>query len=272
MLSLLERALPVAIAEEDGILPGIIALSMAVHARIERRHEDALVHLENVYQAHFAHGYQWGTASARYYKGETLRDLGAVDDAAEAYREALERYASRTDGWGLGATISGAAMLAVARDQPELAVRFFGAASTWLKRVGAFLPPTELAVYDAAKARLRGLLGEDAYAIAWQEGQAIEIEASVAEVGDYLAGFSQPPVPDAAPAITPGAQAAYDQLTPRQREAATLYAREPNVRKVADAMHIQESSARDLLEQVVKRWELTGLKSITPKVWELGFP
>jgi predicted ATPase/DNA-binding CsgD family transcriptional regulator len=273
MSELLQRALPIAVADEDdAILSGIITLTMAVHARIERRYEDALAHLERTYQEHFSLGYQWGTASARYYTGETLRDLGDTAGAAEAYLEALERYASRTDGWGLGAAISGTAMLAVEREQLDLAVRFFGMASTWLKRVGAFLPPTELAVYDDAKAHLRGRLDEDDYAAAFQAGQELELEASVTEVSEYLRDFSKPSVPDAAPVITPSVQAAYDQLAPRERQAAVLLARGNSIKEVAAKMGIRYDSAHKLLAKVQEKWGLGSHTAIIAKVHELGFP
>jgi hypothetical protein len=88
------------------------------------------------------------------------RDIGARDLVAES----LESLA-----W-----------VAAAREQPERATRLGGAAGALREALAAPLWPEQRAGHDRAVQAMRAALGEDAFTVAWAEGQALTLEQASA--------------------------------------------------------------------------------------------
>jgi predicted ATPase/DNA-binding SARP family transcriptional activator len=86
-----------------------------------------------------------------------------------------------------GPTLDAVAALACTGDQPQLAVRFFGAAQSWLVAASrARRDPADQAEYDQYTEQARAALGAAAYAAAWAAGHALPLADSFAEALAYL--------------------------------------------------------------------------------------
>jgi hypothetical protein len=71
--------------------------------------------------------------------------------------------------------------VAVTRGQAERAARLGGAAQAAREVLGLPLEPYEQAGQEQARAALRAALGEERFAVAWAEGQALSVEQALAE-------------------------------------------------------------------------------------------
>ena len=82
---------------------------------------------------------------------------------------------------GIVSYLNGMAEIAGVEGQPERLVRLFGAVTPLHGRYGVSLYPAERAAYERQLSAARVQLGEDAYAAAWAEGQALTLEQAIAE-------------------------------------------------------------------------------------------
>lgn len=82
---------------------------------------------------------------------------------------------------GMAMAIEELALVARAHARHVEAARLFAAAQTLREAIGAPLPPADHVRYDRAVAGVRAGLGEQAFAAAWAEGQAMALEQAVAD-------------------------------------------------------------------------------------------
>jgi predicted ATPase len=119
--------------------------------------------------------------------GNSLNSLGGVEDAEANYSRAGRRYAeSLAVRWDLGdrrgvaESLTGMARAAMASGRAERAVRLFGTADGLIRALGATLL---FGVQPASEDELSGArhsLGDEAFAAAWAEGQAMTLEQAIA--------------------------------------------------------------------------------------------
>lgn len=164
-------------------------------------------------------GHRTGIAWAAYRKGAILADLGRYTEAAailqrsladfeemttmvglamchtkltsitlaqghtpEAWSHAargLEYYQALENQMGLGLGLEHVAMLVI-EQHTSLAVWLFGCAETQLATRRSQMAPIDRPHYEHALAIARAQLGEEAFAVAWAEGQAMPLEQAVA--------------------------------------------------------------------------------------------
>jgi non-specific serine/threonine protein kinase len=84
--------------------------------------------------------------------------------------------------------LEGLAAVAVAQGQPERAARLFGAVEALRAAMGYPLPPVQRAEHERSIAAVRAALGEATFAAAWAEGQAMPLEAAVADALNQAPG------------------------------------------------------------------------------------
>ena len=111
-----------------------------------------------------------------------LRILGDFLLAREMQSESLILCKDLGDLMGVAAGLEGMASVKLASvrgQKPETqdaaarwAARLWGAAWSLRQRVGAPLPSEEQGEYDGAAAQVRSILGDDAFAVAWEAGGA----------------------------------------------------------------------------------------------------
>jgi predicted ATPase/DNA-binding XRE family transcriptional regulator len=123
----------------------------------------------------------------------SLVNLGSVahkrgDDilARERYREALELLDSVQNKSALANTFEDIAATIAALGDPARAARLFGAADALRTTLRSPLFPAERAEYEAELARVRVMLGDDAFDVQWRIGASNTLERALEEARETL--------------------------------------------------------------------------------------
>src|SRR5579884_1184708 len=136
--------------------------------------------------------------------GELVCDQGDYAAARDYLVESLQLCRQLNAKFFAAATLDSMAVLYEAQGQTERAVRFFAAAQALSESISYSRPPLEQEKLDRALETLRSLLGEEAFASAWEQGRAMPLDqAIVAASEDESAGNDHPiqaPQPSARPA------------------------------------------------------------------------
>jgi tetratricopeptide (TPR) repeat protein len=152
----------------------------------------------------------WRKRGDRVYLGVTLTNLGAatrargeLDRSSSVYRESLSVIHEIGDIEGIVYSLNGLAGLALDRGQLMPAARLLGAASALAEAISLVIfERIDREQVERDTAEVRRLLGETAFADAWNAGRALPPEAAVAEA---LALGNEPtqPAPVTEPAPNP---------------------------------------------------------------------
>jgi non-specific serine/threonine protein kinase len=118
-------------------------------------------------------------ASALVILGNFARLEGDLGRAAMFYREGLLHARDLGPVWGIGRALLGIAHVATG-EQPEVAVRLFGAAEAHHEAAGLLVFATPRAELAQAAGRLRAELGEAAFAASWAAGRTLPLGAAIA--------------------------------------------------------------------------------------------
>jgi predicted ATPase/DNA-binding XRE family transcriptional regulator len=108
------------------------------------------------------------------------RALGDYERAKQLYRESLSVRRAFVDKFGFALCFEGLAVVAAAEGQPSRAARLFGAAQRLHEASGTPVYFVNRTAYDRTVADARAALGEEAFATAWAEGRAMELDDAVA--------------------------------------------------------------------------------------------
>jgi hypothetical protein len=123
-------------------------------------------------------------------RGVVAETQGELERATDLYREALTLAQQVSAPLVEAFALSSLAGMAARQGQPARAARMWGAASALRDAIGTRLPLEEEERFAGPVAAVRELLGEDAFAAAWEEGRAQPLDQVVAEalaVGNELA-------------------------------------------------------------------------------------
>jgi tetratricopeptide (TPR) repeat protein len=123
-------------------------------------------------------------------RGVLAEAQGELERAADLSQEALVLVQEIGNLVVLGFTLSSLADIAARKGKAASAARMWGAASALRESIGAPLPLEEEERFAGPVAATREVLGEDAFAAAWEEGRAQPLEQVVTEaltLGNELA-------------------------------------------------------------------------------------
>jgi tetratricopeptide (TPR) repeat protein len=123
-------------------------------------------------------GHKMNIAIALNNLGKIAREQGDTQAAGALHRESLRIRVELGDKGGYPWSLEAFARLAALMD-PERAARLWGAAESLRESLGWPLSPNEHPEYDRALASAREALGEEAFAGAWAEGQALTLEEAI---------------------------------------------------------------------------------------------
>jgi tetratricopeptide (TPR) repeat protein len=122
----------------------------------------------------------------RYMMGLLLLNLGRltqkegdVDRAASLLRQSLTVWRDLGDRAGLSAAVGFLGVLAISQGAHRTAVRLLGAVGPG-PALSLPLTPDDRRAYAESLTAARRALGEDAFAAAWAEGQAMTVEQAIA--------------------------------------------------------------------------------------------
>jgi predicted ATPase/DNA-binding SARP family transcriptional activator len=187
-LPLLEESL--AIGQEMGAQDHIAAL---YHTLAEwHRDEGDLARASALYEASLALfqelGIKWAIAWTYKALGNLARQQGNYRAAQACYKKALGSECELGDRNAIVLSdlpavvglLGGLAVVASAEGCLPSAARLFGAAAIACEYMGVLQLPSEGDDYSRHAAAVRAALGEEAFAAAWAEGQAMSLEQAVA--------------------------------------------------------------------------------------------
>jgi predicted ATPase/class 3 adenylate cyclase len=123
-----------------------------------------------------ANGNAWVFAPALQSRGSLACAQGELDRAAGLYRESLELWSKMGTRRGIAECLEGFAGLALVQGKPGRAARLYAAAEDMRQHIGAPRPPRRHESYEREVASLRRELGEEEFATAWAEGEAMTPE------------------------------------------------------------------------------------------------
>jgi len=120
-----------------------------------------------------------GIADSLSNLGEMAKEQGDYAAARALYEESLAIRRELGDKYGIAYTLEAIAELAAAQGQSEPAAKLWAAADALREAIGSPLPPKEKEELDRNVALMRASLGEEAFAAAWEQGQAMTIEQAI---------------------------------------------------------------------------------------------
>jgi tetratricopeptide (TPR) repeat protein len=105
---------------------------------------------------------------------------GDRNQATALLKESLRIRCELGDKKGINYALEGLAEIMSATNCEQKAVRLWGAAGRLRERIQTPLPPSERGLYEQQIASARSVLGDDAFAAAWEQGRALTLEQAVA--------------------------------------------------------------------------------------------
>jgi predicted ATPase/class 3 adenylate cyclase len=189
----------VAVAREVGDpAPVVLSLHNLAHQEWQRgQTARAVVRLEEALQVAREHRMGWILPSILVGLGTVSTDLGDPARAIEYFRESLALAQLRGNLGDVIDGVGGLARLAAVIDQPETAVRLFGAADAIREGLAMPLSPTEAAYLEPIMNSLRTTLGEDVFSAAWAEGRSLSQDDALDEALSFHFSTAESTTPKA---------------------------------------------------------------------------
>jgi non-specific serine/threonine protein kinase len=123
---------------------------------------------------------EWHTGMSLATLGYVTRRAGDCQEARALHQEGLPLFQRLGDRRGISWHLVGMAGVEAEQGRAERAARLLGAAAAVLEALGSPLPPPQQREYDRTVEQTQALLGEEAFATLWAQGQAMTLEQAVA--------------------------------------------------------------------------------------------
>ena len=112
-------------------------------------------------------------------QGHVERQKGNVTQARLIYRETIKGWQDLGNRAAIAHQLECFGFLAVAEEEPQAAVKLFGAAEALRDKIQAPMTDYERVEYDQASAHVRSLLPEPEFSSLWVEGQSMTMEQAI---------------------------------------------------------------------------------------------
>jgi len=112
-------------------------------------------------------------------QGHVERQKGNVTQARLIYRETIKGWQDLGNRAAIAHQLECFGFLAVAEEEPQAAVKLFGAAEALRDKIQAPMTDYESVEYDQASAHVRSLLPEPEFSLLWVEGQSMTMEQAI---------------------------------------------------------------------------------------------
>ncbi len=190
-------------------------------------------------------------SSTRSLLGKVLAVEGDHSAARTMYEESLLRGLAIVD---IAPTVEGLAVVVVEQGETSWAVRLLAAAAALRDSLGTPLPPVSRTDYERSLATARTQLGEQAFAVAWTEGQSMTWEQALAARGPVMI----PPTP---PAKSP--PPAPFGLTAREVEVLRLLAQGLTDAQIAEQLIISSRTVNTHLRAIYGKIQVSSRSAAT---------
>jgi ATP/maltotriose-dependent transcriptional regulator MalT len=124
-------------------------------------------------------GNKQGQAFSLFHLARIARHLGDYAAARSRHAEGMLLFQQTGDRRGIGYSLAGLAILAAAQGDAQRAAKLSGALASLERVLGSFLDAPLQIEYDQELAAVRAALDEEAFAAAWDEGQAMTMEQAI---------------------------------------------------------------------------------------------
>lgn len=167
-------------AEAPWVALAVSHLACAVSRMGE--HERAVTLAEQAIRMQQEAGSHIGYALAITLLADIALDWGNYSEASALYREGLAIMWSLGDQWHLLYALTGSAIVTAELDPPEKAARLLSAQLAAHEAYGNVIPPRRRPTFDAAVAKVRAALGEEAFSRCWKAGIPLGLDGAVTEI------------------------------------------------------------------------------------------
>ncbi len=131
---------------------------------------------------------RWGIALLLTNLGNLARRQGHYEQATMQYKRSLALYREMDNRVDVGECLEGLGNVAGAQGRPRRAAQLFGVSAALRAATGTSVPPVDRAAIDAAIGRARAAMGDEAFAQAWAEGEAMPLERVITQILDDKQG------------------------------------------------------------------------------------
>jgi Tetratricopeptide repeat len=163
---------------------GLAAQLRGDYERAAQLHQESLAHFPSDYG---------GRREAYLCLGESALGLGQIPESARWLAQGLALSKAVGAQSGIAWCLAGLGSVATLEEEPERAARLWGAAERLRQAIGCRPAPAARATYERAIATARAQLGEDAFAAAWAEGNALGLEQAIVYALSEGVGSAEPP-------------------------------------------------------------------------------
>ncbi|HLO15147.1 MAG TPA: adenylate/guanylate cyclase domain-containing protein [Anaerolineales bacterium] len=111
--------------------------------------------------------------------GHVARHSGDIHQAKKIYYETLREWKDLGNRAAIAHQLECFAFLAIADEEPQRAIKLFGAAQALRERVQASMTEPERLEYNQAMPRLHSMLAETEFTFLWTEGRAMTMEQAI---------------------------------------------------------------------------------------------
>lgn len=249
---------------EDRRAVAHLQLTLGKMAMIEQDHEQVVVRIEEALTLFREVGDVRTSAMCLTIMGIAALGRGDAGQAARAFEDTLRLLRRLKDKIGTFYSLTGAAGVAVLRDQPVRAACLFGAAEALRKAIGHPVQPLKRVNYDYESflATTREALGEAAFEAAFSEGQAMTTEEAI----EYALGTEESTLPTAPEPR--GARPERPDLTAREEEVAALVARGLTNRFIAQELSISGRTVDTHVARILKKLALRSREQVADRLKE----
>jgi predicted ATPase/DNA-binding CsgD family transcriptional regulator len=188
-------------------------------------------------------------AQALYRRGQLARLQGDRYQAETQHHEALRLWDKTGQRVCLAASLEALAGLAADQGRGEHAARLFGAAHAFRRAIGYVRASAEQAAHDADLASARQRLSPQAFAAAWEQGEALSLEEAVAYAAKGRGPRQRP---------TTG----WASLTKAERDVALMAAQRLTNAEIGQRLYISPRTAQVHLTHVFAKLGITSRKQL----------
>jgi predicted ATPase/DNA-binding CsgD family transcriptional regulator len=209
-------------------------------------------------------GYKGGCAHTLAILGRIALHQGEYDRATACYTESLTLRQETGEKEGIATALEGLAAVAGMEGHLVRAARLYGYAESLRTLIGAPLTPIDRLYYQHSVAAVRAQLDEPTYLKTWTDGQAMTLEAALAEAVQVQAPM--PPTPPSAPVKTQSTSPARGNpfgLTARELEVLRLVTQGLTTTQIAAQLTISPRTADAHLRSIYGKLEVTSRAAAT---------
>jgi predicted ATPase len=178
-------------AKEHDVLPYFSHLTFGDLALAQGQFARAATHYEEALERYRSVGNDWGVRDMQAGLAAVRYWIGDLPQAAALYWESLERSHIMNYVPLLASSLLGLSAIAVASEQPEVGARLLGAAEGSAAALGTPIFTRDIAVHDHVVTTLGAVLGAERLGAMRETGQALSRETAFAEAQAVAATVKQ---------------------------------------------------------------------------------